>query len=188
MDKKTVQEDNKLEDPSKFVCGECGSERIRTSREIYNFPYGVGNDTVELSCEVPFRKCSDCGFSFIDGEAEDICHEEVCKHLGMMTPSKIKALRGLYELTQAQFSEITKLGEATLSRWERGIVIQNQAYDNYLYLLRFPENLKKLHSRVESGSEEESFVEAGIPCRQEETLVTRIIPVGSPRFLLAHAS
>jgi len=169
-------------------CPECGSGNVKTSEEEYSFPYGVGEHAVNLKPRVPIRTCSDCGFSFLDHVGEGICHEAVCKHLGVMTPSQIKALRGLYELTQAQFSEFTKLGEATLSRWERGIVIQNQAYDNYLYLLRFPENLKKLHSRVESGSEEESFVEAGIPCRQEETLVTRIIPVGSPGFLLAHAS
>jgi len=150
MDNKPSQEKNTPEVLGKFVCGECGSERIKTSREVYKFPYGVGTDTVELSCEVPVRKCADCGFSFIDGDAEDICHKEVCKHLGVMTPSQIKALRGLYELTQAKFSEITKLGEATLSRWERGVVIQNQAYDNYLYLLGFKENLQMIRERGES--------------------------------------
>jgi len=150
VDNKPGQEKNTPELLGKFVCGECGSERIKTSREVYKFPYGVGTDTVELSCEVPVRKCADCGFSFIDGDAEDICHEEVCKHLGVMTPSQIKALRELYELTQAQFSKITKLGEATLSRWERGVVIQNQAYDNYLYLLGFKENIQMLRERGKS--------------------------------------
>ena len=159
MDKKNVQEDNRPEDLSKFVCGECGSERIRTSREIYKFPYGVGNDTVELSCEVPFRKCSDCGFSFLDHVAEDLCHEEVCKHLRVMTPSQVKDLRKMYKLTQAEFAEITKLGPATLSRWERGILIQNEAYDNYLYLLGFKENLQKIQRRKESIGKMETSIE-----------------------------
>jgi len=159
MDNKPSQEKDTPEVLGKFVCGECGSERIKTSREVYKFPYGVGTDTVELSCEVPVRKCADCGFSFIDGDAEDICHKEVCKHLGVMTPSQIKALRGLYELTQAKFSEITKLGEATLSRWERGVVIQNQAYDNYLYLLGFKENLQKIQRRKESIGKMETSIE-----------------------------
>lgn len=159
MDNKSGQEKNSPAVSGKFVCGECGSERIRTSREIYKFPYGVGADTVELSCEVPVRNCADCGFSFIDGETEDICHEEVCKHLGVMSPSQIKSLRGLYELTQAQFSEVTKLGEATLSRWERGVVIQNQAYDNYLYLLGFEKNLQRVRKRGESHEQIEPAVE-----------------------------
>ncbi len=158
MDSKSGQEKNGPAVRGKFVCGECGSERIRTNREIYKFPYGVGADTVELSCEVPVRNCADCGFSFIDGEAEDICHKEVCKHLGVMPPSKIKALRELYELTQAQFSEITKLGEATLSRWERGVVIQNQAYDNYLYLLGFKENFQLVREHGESTEPLEQYV------------------------------
>ena len=182
MDKKTVQEDNRPEDPSKFVCGECGSERIRTSREIYNFPYGIGNDTVELSCEVPFRKCSDCGFSFIDGEAEDICHEEVCKHLGVMTPAKIRALRELHGLTQAQFKEVTKLGEATLSRWERGVVIQNQAYDNYLYLLAFPKNFDRVRERDVLAETESALTDPIQVVRDLETVLTRSVPIGYPSF------
>lgn len=182
MDKKTVQEDNRPEDPSKFVCGECGSERIRTSREIYNFPYGVGNDTVELSCEVPFRRCSDCGFSFIDGEAEDICHEEVCKHLGVMTPAKIRALRKLHGLTQAKFSEVTKLGEATLSRWERGVVIQNQAYDNYLYLLAFSKNFDRVCERDVQAETEGTLPEPILVDRVPETVLTRSVTSGFPGF------
>jgi DNA-binding transcriptional regulator YiaG len=94
----------------------------------------------------------------LDGDAEDACHEAVCRHLGVMTPSQIKALRTLYGLTQSQFSEITKLGEATLSRWERGIVIQNQAYDNYLYLLGFNENLERIRNRTKESKITEQIV------------------------------
>jgi transcriptional regulator with XRE-family HTH domain len=64
-----------------------------------------------------------------------------------MSPEQIKSLRGLYKLSQTQFCEVSKLGEATLSRWERGIVIQNNAYDNYLYLLGFRENMDRLQQR-----------------------------------------
>ena len=147
MNDKSNQEKYGARDSGKFVCGECGSKKIETTWQSYKFPYGLGADTVELSCKVPLRNCGDCGFSFMDGEAEDLCHAAVCKHLGVMPPEKIKALRGLYSLTQTQFCEITKLGEATLSRWERGIVVQNSAYDNYLYLLGFRKNLDRLQQR-----------------------------------------
>jgi len=145
-------------------CPECGSGNVKTSEEEYSFPYGVGEYAVNLKPRVPIRTCSDCGFSFLDHFGEGICHEAVCKHLGVMTPSQIKALRGLYELTQAQFSEITKLGEATLSRWERGVVIQNQAYDNYLYLLGFKENFQMVREHGESTELLEQYVgEVGMP-------------------------
>ena len=34
-----------------------------------------------------------------------------------------------------------------MSRWERGILIQNGAYDNYLYWIGFSENLRRLRER-----------------------------------------
>jgi len=119
----------------------------------------VGDNAVDLSAIVPIIKCGDCGEGFLDYVAEDICHEEICQHLGVMTPSQVKGLRKLYNLTQAEFAEVTKLGEATLSRWERGIVIQNQAYDNYLYLLGFKENLQKIKRRKESTEKMEPSIE-----------------------------
>jgi len=64
-----------------------------------------------------------------------------------MTPSDIKSLRKGYDLTRAQFAELTRIGEASLARWETGEVIQNAANDDYLYLLSFPENLKLLEER-----------------------------------------
>ncbi|MHA2407588.1 MAG: type II TA system antitoxin MqsA family protein [Candidatus Ranarchaeia archaeon] len=140
-------------------CPECGSGNVKTSEEEYSFPYGVGEDSVNLTPRVPIRKCSDCGFSFLDNVGEGICHEAVCKHLGVMTPSQVKDLRKMYKLTQAEFAEITKLGPATLSRWERGILIQNEAYDNYLYLLGFEKNLKKIRERGESTELMEPVVE-----------------------------
>jgi putative zinc finger/helix-turn-helix YgiT family protein len=145
-DKSIKQNDTQIE-LKKYICSECESKNISTTWEDYKFPYGVGAEAVELSCKVPVRKCSDCGFSFIDQESENLCHEAVCKHLGVMTPAQIKSLRQLYNFTQTLFSEITKLGEATLSRWERGIIVQNGAYDNYLYLLGFSENLYRIIDR-----------------------------------------
>jgi len=132
---------------NKNTCPKCGSSNIEVTTTDYNFPYGRGDDTVELEANVPLITCSDCGLSVLDKKAQAIIHEAVCNHLGVMTPEQIKALRGLYKLIQKQFCEVTKLGGATLSRWERGIVIQNSAYDNYLYLLGFIENIDRLQQR-----------------------------------------
>jgi len=143
----------------KVVCSDCGGDNITTTQEEYKFTYGIGDSAVELSAWVPLRKCNDCGSTFLDDDAEDACHEAVCHHLRVMTPSQIKDLRALYGLTQARFSEITKLGEATLSRWERGTIIQNQAYDNYLYLLGFNENLERIRDRAKERKTTEQTVD-----------------------------
>ena len=36
------------------------------------------------------------------------------------------------------------LGIATVSRWERGVLIQNEANDRFLRLLQFPDNVDRL--------------------------------------------
>jgi putative zinc finger/helix-turn-helix YgiT family protein len=132
------------------TCPECGSSNLMVSREEYRFPYGKGAEAVELSATVEVEKCGDCGFSSMGPVAERACHDAICDHLGLMKPGQIKGLRDYYKLTQAEFSKITGLGEATLSRWERGIVIQNEAYDSYLYLLGLRGNLQSIHERRES--------------------------------------
>jgi putative zinc finger/helix-turn-helix YgiT family protein len=130
-----------------ILCPDCGSERVSSSIQEHKFTYGVGDEAVELSASVPVRKCDECSLCFLDSEADDICHEAVCKHLGLMTSKQIKRLRELHNLSQAQFADLTGLGGATLSRWERGVNVQNEAYDNYLYLLGFEKNIEKIQKR-----------------------------------------
>ena len=54
-------------------------------------------------------------------------------------------------MTRAAFAEMTRLGEASLARWEKGLLIQNPANDQLLYLLRFPENVERLRARPAAG-------------------------------------
>jgi len=176
MNDKSNQKKNKSEDSTEFVCGECGGKKIETVQEIYKFPYGVGTDAVELSCKVPVRHCVNCGFNFIDGEAEDLCHEEICKYLGVMAPEEIRNIRESKGLSQAEFCRITKLGEATMSRWERGVLIQNAAYDNYMFLLKLPLNFERILQRslgVEKSDETKE---------ENKFSLTKTFPKGSPSF------
>ena len=73
-----------------------------------------------------------------------IRHEAVCKHLGVLGPTEVRAIRERHGLTQETFARITGLKEATLDKWENGAEIQGRANENYLRLLEFPENLLRL--------------------------------------------
>lgn len=131
-------------------CPECGSERIVTEAIDHRFPYGQEDSAVELSARIPVRRCKECGDEFLDDEAEDLMHEAVCRHLHVMKPSEVRTIRQQCGgLSRAEFARITRLGEATIGRWERGELIQNAAYDQLLHLLTFPENLIRLRKRVE---------------------------------------
>jgi len=112
--------------------------------EADRFTHGVEAEAAELSVVVPVRTCSDCGTQFKDDEARQLRHEAVCRHRGLQTPSEIRDIRIHYGMRRAAFASVTRLGEATLARWESGATMPNAAYDQYLRLLRFPENLAKL--------------------------------------------
>ncbi len=95
---------------------------------------------VELSVNVPVRRCNACEFEYLDEESEQIKHDAVCRHLGVLPPIEIKRIRNQYGMTRAQFARLTGIGEASLNRWENGLGIQTHAYDRYLRLLQFPAN------------------------------------------------
>ncbi len=130
-----------------IVCPTCGDERVNTTVTRDEFSYGDGSSAVQLVAALPVRTCSKCGFKFLDGDAEDAKHDAICRHLGVMTPREVRCLREACGLSRTEFARLTRLGEATLGRWERGALIQNAAYDQLLYLLSFPENLRRLRAR-----------------------------------------
>lgn len=132
---------------SEASCPSCSYGIVRTSPTEHRFAYGSEPDAVELTATVNLRRCESCGFEYLDDTAEDAKHDAICRHLGVIRPSDIRALRDRCGMTRAQFSQLTKIGEATLGRWERGALIQTAAYDQFLFLLGFQDNLERLSSR-----------------------------------------
>jgi putative zinc finger/helix-turn-helix YgiT family protein len=145
MNPERISEEGRPEPVEGPVCPECGHPELETRWDNCPFLYGTGPDAVELDVRLPVRKCRRCGFEFFDEEAEDLRHEAVCHHLGVLTPREIKDLRRKYDLSRADLARLTGLGAATIARWERGELIQNVANDRYLRLLAAnPENVSVL--------------------------------------------
>lgn len=128
------------------VCDEC---RVTTTVRQETITYGSGNSATTLHLDLPVRVCEGCGFEYLDHEAELLKHEAICRHLGVLTSAEVLAVRNRYGLTRSSFSEITGLGEATLNRWENGVVIQNLANDRYLRLLSLPQAMSMLNRLVD---------------------------------------
>lgn len=127
--------------------------------------YGSGSEVVELSADVLVHTCSACGDSFTDHEADVAYDEAVCRHLGILTPAEICAMREGYGLTRGEFADLTGFGKATLGRWERGEVNQNRSADRYLRLLQDREVMRRLRALVEAkdSSRIEAPVEPWVP-------------------------
>ena len=129
------------------TCAACGGNNVSRRMELDEFEYGTGEAAVSLSANVVVFACDDCDFECTGPSAEVARHEVVCRHLGVMTPAEIRELRGRYGMSRQSFASITRLGAASIARWEAGSLLQNRAYDSLLYLLCFEDNLRRLRSR-----------------------------------------
>ena len=132
--------------PGPSECEMCGAPGLRTELVRDPFIYGVGDDAVELSADIPVHTCNQCEVAFTGREAEMIHHEAVCRHLGVLTPKEIRDIRRKYGLSRAAFACLTGFGKASLARWERGELIQNISSDRFLKLLLDPQVFRCLTS------------------------------------------
>jgi len=76
---------------------------------------------------LPLRRCSACGFEFFDNESDVLQHEAVCNHLGVMDRRRKFVGSALSWGCRVRACALDRLGEATIARWERGALIQNEA-------------------------------------------------------------
>ncbi len=135
-------------------CPACGSKDVLSTVHVDEFQYGEKESAATLSASILVHHCESCGLSFTTEESSEARHDAVCRHLGVLTPSEVRAVREHYGLSQADFSELSKIGKASLARWESGLLVQNQANDNLLYLLTFEENVARLKDRIQSRKAE----------------------------------
>ena len=133
-------------------CPDCDSTGTQLVHRRQSFRHGRGQEAVDLSCEVPVHRCKSCGYEWTGADAEDARQAAVCRHLGRLTPKEVRGVREMYQMSQAEFSRVTGLGEASLSRWETGAQVQNVSSDRLLRLILADErNLRRLRQLPQAG-------------------------------------
>jgi putative zinc finger/helix-turn-helix YgiT family protein len=118
-------------------CPNCGHSPLRDEVVADRFEYRPeGEEPIVVEAQnVPVRVCPNCGEKYLGPAAVRAQHAAVCRALGLLTPDEIQAIRERIGPTQAEFARLTGIGEATISRWERGRILPNRAMDRYLRLL-----------------------------------------------------
>lgn len=164
-----------VDSEKKQPCPNCASSNVAYAMETQEFQYGVEENAVQLNAQVNVGTCGDCEFEFTGESGEIARHEAVCRHLRVMTPTEVQSVRISYGLSRTKFSDLTRLGTASLARWETGQLIQNAAYDSLMFLLMFPDNLERLKHRFSPNREK-----AVAMARAEN--IQRANNPGSPRF------
>jgi HTH-type transcriptional regulator/antitoxin MqsA len=118
-------------------CPNCGYSPLREETITDRFEYrGDGEEPITVEAQnVPVEVCPNCGEKYFGPASVRVQHAAVCRALGLLTPEEIQAIRERFGPTQAEFARLTGIGEATISRWERGRMLPNRAMDRYLRLL-----------------------------------------------------
>lgn len=142
-------------DTNASTCPVCGGKNITSDKYTDHFDYIVGGNTISLIAEYPVESCKDCHF-VSSGEVAEIARDiSVRKHLGLLIPQQIKAIREKYSLTRQAFAELTGIGITSLARWENGELIQNKSSDTLLRFLEEPNNYKALTLRFRKDEKTE---------------------------------
>lgn len=129
-------------------CPSCEATELTCSIQCIEYEYGSGDSEVQLNVEVPVYHCASCDIHTLDYRAEEIKHNALCEHFGVLNPSEIVHLRNYYGMSQSEFARILGIDEASLNRWEKGINIQDYASDRYLRLLQDPNSMARLKKLV----------------------------------------
>jgi putative zinc finger/helix-turn-helix YgiT family protein len=138
-------------------CPTCNVGQLHFQIVTEHFPYeDDGKEIMVVAEDVPVDVCDnpECKEQLSGPEAARIRHMAICRALGLLTPGEIRAVRDHLNLTQAEFARLTRLGEATICRWERGRLLQNPAMDRYLRLIASGEDNVRLLRRLQEPAQE----------------------------------
>jgi putative zinc finger/helix-turn-helix YgiT family protein len=130
-------------------CPECENGHLVSFTRDEEFEYDLGDETIKVTArDVPVERCDSCGMIASGPDAAKLRHEAVCRASELLTPSEIKAIRETFGWSQQHLADLTGLGIATISRCERGRLLQNRSTNKVLQAIRdcapFREYLEEL--------------------------------------------
>jgi DNA-binding transcriptional regulator YiaG len=90
-------------------------------------------------------------------DAELLIEETKARHMGLLTPAEIRSLREKLGLSQAELSELIKIGAKTWTRWETGRQRPSQSLNLLLRGLQVglltPQSLRQLNAPPKDWTE-----------------------------------
>jgi putative zinc finger/helix-turn-helix YgiT family protein len=119
------------------LCPECGQGHLFSLTRTEEFDFDLGDETIKVRAEnVPIKQCDKCGEVLIGPAAANAEHEAICRAAGFLLPFEIKAIREKLGWSQQHMADLTGFGIETVSRLERGRLLQNRSNDMVLQAIR----------------------------------------------------
>lgn len=95
-------------------------EKIEVEESVH-IPTLDGQGIAEtVSVKVPAWRDPSDGEIYFDDEAQEILDRTKARHMGLLSPLRIRKLRERHALTQSKMAQLFQLGEKTWTRWESG--------------------------------------------------------------------
>ncbi len=119
--------------PFPWPCGNCLKDEVYP--ETMPYVIDVKHDDQLYHLEIPalcIPKCRACGELIFSNSVDDQIFQALRAHLRLLTPEQIRGGREALELSLQELAEKFGVAAETISRWERGGVIQSRAMDNFL--------------------------------------------------------
>ena len=130
----TTNETRKRRDrPFPWRCFNCLKEEVYPATIPYaaDMKYDGRLQHIEVP-NLTIPKCRACGEVVFNYEADDQMFEALRSHVRILTPEQIKAGRKALGLKSKELAKRLGVAAATVSRWEKKMVIQSRAMDNLL--------------------------------------------------------
>lgn len=121
--------------PFPWKCAHCGQRTISPVAAAYSctMEHDGRSYLVEVA-DLDTPRCSNCGEIVLDDGANRRLSEAFRQQLGLLEPAQIRSNREQLGKTQRELAGLLGIAEATLSRWETGVQVQQRAMDRLLRL------------------------------------------------------
>jgi putative zinc finger/helix-turn-helix YgiT family protein len=119
--------------PYPWLCAICLKDEVYP--ETMPYTTEVKHDGRKYKLTIPaltIPKCKACGELVFSNSVDDQIMEALRSHVHILTPQQIKAGRKALGLKSKELAERLGVAAATVSRWEKKMVIQSRAMDNLL--------------------------------------------------------
>lgn len=94
---------------------------LQTAEFRVHIPNFDGDGVAEvITIQIPVQIDPRTGEELMTEEGERLIEETKARHLGLLTPARIKAMRQRLGLKQKELAKLLQAGEKNFSRWESG--------------------------------------------------------------------
>ncbi len=139
--------------PFPWRCSNCREQSLYEATVDHTTPmFHDGREYTVTVKDLKTPKCKSCGIVHPDDEAMEAITIAFMQQIKLLTPAQIREHRIKADLTQVELAAALGVADATVSRWETGMQIQQRSLDNLLRLFFGVPQVRKILTSQQIGT------------------------------------